>query len=46
MANQPKKSAAHKGIRQDGRPNGKSWKKHPKFFNAIKRRLAPARPNR
>lgn len=46
MAEGKKKTTAHKHIVQAGRPSGKSWKKHPQFFNALKRRLAPARPNR
>lgn len=26
----PKHPQAHKGIRNEARPNGKSWKKHPR----------------
>jgi hypothetical protein len=31
--------AKTKGSRNDDRPNGKAAKKHPKIFDAIKRRL-------
>jgi hypothetical protein len=31
--------AKPKGNRNDSRPNGKAAKKHPKVFDAIKRRL-------
>jgi hypothetical protein len=31
--------AKTKGNRNDNRPNGKAAKKHPKIFDAIKRRL-------
>lgn len=39
MAKGKKKMTVHKSIRQDGRPNGKKWKKHPKGFNTVDRRL-------
>lgn len=41
MAKQ-KKTTVHKKVRQDDRPNGKSWKQHPKGFDRIKGRLVPA----
>lgn len=28
-----KRMTVHKNIRQDGRPNGKAWKKRPKGFD-------------
>jgi hypothetical protein len=31
--------AKAKGNRNDNRPNGKAAKKHPKIFDAVKRRL-------
>lgn len=31
--------AKTKGARNDNRPNGKAEKKHPKIFDAVKRRL-------
>lgn len=31
----------HKQIRQDGRPNGKAFKSHPKGFDRMKGRLVP-----
>lgn len=31
--------AKPKGARNDGRNNGKAWKKRPKVFDAIKRKL-------
>lgn len=37
-----KKFDVHKKVREEGRPNGKSFKKHPKKFDAEKRRLVPA----
>ena len=33
------RTPVHKKIRQDGRPNGKAWKKHPKGFNTLTRSL-------
>lgn len=29
----------HKGTRQEGRPNGKPFKQHPKGFTTVDRRL-------
>lgn len=34
-----KKSSTHKNVRQDGRPNGKAWKRITRKFDPIKRRL-------
>lgn len=39
MAKGKKKMTVHKNIRQDGRPNGKKWKQHPKAFDYGHRRL-------
>ncbi len=38
MAN-GKKMTVHKKVRQDDRPNGKSWKKRPKGFTTLDRKL-------
>lgn len=37
-----KKTTTHKKIREDARPGGKGFKKHPKIFSVVKRRLVPA----
>lgn len=42
MAKGKKKMTTHKNVRQADRPNGKSWKQHPKGFDRIKGRLVPA----
>jgi len=36
----------HKGVRQDGRPNGKSWKQNPKGFSLQDGHLMTAGPAR
>jgi hypothetical protein len=39
MAKGKKRMTTHKKVRQDGRPNGKSFKQHPKGFTTVDRRL-------
>jgi hypothetical protein len=39
MAKGKKKMTTHKKVRQDGRPNGKAFKKHPKGFDLDKGKL-------
>lgn len=39
MAKGKKKMTAHKHTPNADRPNGKSWKQHPKAFNLTTRRL-------
>lgn len=39
-----KKRGKSSGVRNNDRQNGKGFKKHPKQFDAEKRRLVPAPP--
>jgi hypothetical protein len=33
-------------VKSSGRQNGKAWKKHPKVWDPIKRRLVAGEPNK